>query len=329
MSDAMAGSEREVVYRTLGSGERNDFLGLMVAAFHERELFDRYLEHDPQLGFEDTLVACEGERIVSSVQIFTRRIRLRGQALPLGGIGSVATHPDYEGRGLATSLLHRAQGEMRRRGMALSLLFTMRTSFYARLDWVRIDHPVSVVHKAVSERAAVRGRDFAASDLAGVKTLYEAYSGVHELTCLRDDAYWKAQLHFAGSPDECFRVIEREGRLLAYARSMEDSGIARAIEYACVEGAVDELAALLVGMTPHGRPLFVPDADPDLRAALGRCAGRVDALAFPDTMWRVLDRGRLEALAGVDSNASDTSDEGVLRALVDVPQAVFWPSDRF
>jgi hypothetical protein len=110
---------------------------------------------------------------------------------------------------------------------------------------------------------------------------------------------------------------------------MEDSGIARVIEYAFVESAVDELAALLVGMTPHGRPLFVPDADPDLRAALGRCAGRVDALAFPDTMWRVLDRGRLEALAGVDSNASDTSDEGVLRALVDVPQAVFWPSDRF
>lgn len=314
----------ELVHRRLREEERVPFLDLMEAAFDERALFDLYLEHDPLLRFEDTLVACDGDRLVASVQIFTRTIRVRGEALLLGGIGSVATHPDYERRGAATAVLRRAIAEMERRGMALSLLFTMRTSFYERLDWTRIDHPMWVVHAGADERGL--GREFTQSDLGDVKALHARFSGARELTCLRDDDYWGAQLHFAGSPEEDFRVVERGGRVCAYARAMEESGIARVTEYGCEADATEDLAGLLVGMAPSGRPLFVPDVDAEIGAVLRRRASQLDSVAFPDTMWRVLDRPRLRGLAGLGAAASD---EEVLRTLVDVPQAVYWPSDRF
>jgi hypothetical protein len=215
---------------------------------------------------------------------------------------------------------------MERRGMALSLLFTMRTTFYERLDWRRIDHPVWVFRTEASAGTDVAGRAFESSDLDAVKALHDRYSGSRALTCVRDDVYWKAQLHFAGSPEECFRVVERDGRLCAYARCMLESGIDRVTEYAYAEGEVETLAALLAEMAPEGPPLFVPDADPALGTALRARASQLDAVPFPDTMWRVLDRPRLERLAGAGSSASD---EEVLRALLDVPQAVYWPSDRF
>jgi len=316
----------ELLHRTLRREEQTEYLDLLQAAFGEREIFDRYLEHDPMLGLDDTLVACDGDRLVSSVQIFTRSIQVGGEVLPLGGIGSVATHPDYEHRGIATQVLRRAIAEMERRGMALSLLFTMRTSFYERLDWRRIDHHVWVFRADASERAEAGGRAFERSDLDEVKALHERYSGARALSCVRDDAYWKAQLHFAGSPEERFRIVERDGRLCAYARCMLESGIDRVTEYAYAEGEVETLASLLAQMAPEARPFFVPDADPALGTALRARASQLDAFPLPDAMWRVLDRSRLERLAGSGPSASD---EEVLRALVDVPQAVYWPSDRF
>ena len=126
----MAGIE----LRTLQPVERSAFLDLMEVAFSERDLFARYLEVG-LVGPDDTLVALDGTRLVSSVQIFDKRIRLGRAVAGVGGIGSVATHPEYERRGLATLLLRRAIEEMQRRGHCLSLLFTGRLSFYDRLGW--------------------------------------------------------------------------------------------------------------------------------------------------------------------------------------------------
>jgi predicted N-acetyltransferase YhbS len=317
-----------IEYRTIRPGERTALLDLLELAFEERELFERYLEHDRRLRDRDTLVALDGERLVGCVQIFTQTIRLRGEAVPLGGVGSVATHPDYERRGIASELLNRAIAEMTRRGMALSLLFTARVSFYERLGWVQVEHPVWVVHRGEEQdRGAELGRRRRASDIPAVRRLYDDYGGDRDTASMRDDAYWSGQLAFAGNPDEDFRVVERAGAVVAYARRIEFMTLARIMEYGRAPGAASELARLLLEMTPAERPLFVPDAgDAELAAALRPAAKAVDTLGFPDQMWRVLDRPRLEALAGCTPEASDAD---LVRALVAVERAVYWPSDRF
>jgi len=317
----------EIEYRTLRDDEREAFLDLMDAAFvdEERAHFARYLDEDPLLGHDDTLVALDAGRIVSALQIFTRTIRLRGEPVLLGGIGSVGTHPDFEGRGLSTALLRRAIDAMHGRGMVLSLLFTGRVGFYQRLDWVQILHPLLVARRR-TDRAPTAGRAFRERDLPAVQAIYAAYSGPRDGATLRDEAYWRAQLRFAGQPDEHFRVLERDGRIVAYARRIRFVTLARIIEHGCMRGAEGELADLLLGMAPVDAPLFLPHCDAVLEAAIRTRAAACDRIEFPDQMWRVLDRPRLQDLAEVDDAVDDAS---LLARLVAGPDCVYWPSDRF
>jgi predicted N-acetyltransferase YhbS len=319
----------KIEFRTLLTGERARFAELLSIAFSpaEGEIIVRYLDHDPQLSERDTLVAVDGNRLVGSVQIFNRTIQLAGETIPLGGIGSVATHPEHERRGIATELLRRAIDEMTARGMALSLLFTDRISFYQRLGWIQIPHPVWVVKRSKHVSSTDIGRPYQPSDLPRIKEIYHAYAADRPTTTRRDAAYWEAQLAFAGNPDEDFRVVEEVDTVAAYARRIEFSKLARVIEYARADGAAAELAQLLVDMTPAERPLFVPACgDGELAAELGQRAKSIDTVVFAETMWRIVDRPRLTKLSGLSADASDAD---LLHGLVSSPRSVFWLSDRF
>jgi len=319
----------QIEFRTLLAEERARFAELMSVAFspQEGEVIARYLDHDPQLSERDTLVALDGDHLVASVQIFARAIQLAGKPVPLGGIGSVATHPEYEHRGIATELLRRAVDEMTARGMALSLLFTDRTSFYQRLGWIQIPYPVWVVRRSKSESGAATGRPYQPSDLPCVKQIYDAYAADRPTTTCRDEAYWRGQLAFAGNPDENFRVVDGADEIAAYARRIEFMELARVIEYGRKDGAAPELAEVILEMTPADRPLFVPACgDQELADELGRRARSLNTVVFAETMWRILDRSRLEKQSGLSSDASDAD---ILYALVSTPRSVFWTSDRF
>lgn len=320
--------------RTLREEEKPAFLDLMSQAFRDVDTthFARYLAEDPHLGPEDTFVALDGHRLIAAVQLFTRTIGLHGEPVLLGGIGSVATAPAYERRGLATALLRRAIAEMERREMVISLLFTGRSSFYERLGWRSIPHPMLAIRRG-QPAGPHAARDFDAQDLdpqdlAGVKALYAHYSGRRDGTTRRDDRYWSAQLRFAGNPGEHFRVLEApaEGGLVAYARKIQLMGMDRIMEHGCAPGQEGALAELLLTMAPEGGALFVANCDPTLLRALSDAGARWAAVDFPDQMWRVVDRDRLAALAGSGARAPD---EAVLDALLGPGRIVYWPSDRF
>lgn len=312
--------------RDLRPAEKEAFLELMEAAFDERGHFARYFEFDERLGASDTKVICDDGRLVAGLQIFTRRVRLGGEVVWLGGIGSVATHPDYERRGLASRLLRSAIMEMQEREMPLSLLFTGRTSFYERLGWVQIPYPVWVCG---DPRVATLGqtRSMRKGDLTAIQELYEKYCCRLDGTTVRDPVYWRGQLRFAGTPDEDIRVAEREGRVVAYVRVIFLDGITRAMEYAREDDAADELARLLADATPEEKPLFVSDAgDLGLEEACRVYFADFRSLEFPDQMWRVVDRARLERLV---PGSGEWPDAELLVRLVGGKSSVFWPTDRF
>jgi aminoglycoside 2'-N-acetyltransferase I len=82
------------------------------------------------------------ERIVSIVGILRRRIRVGKITLEVGGIGGVATHPDYRQCGFSSALLKRAAEFMRD---DLQVVFGLlvcdqeMVSFYRKLGW-QISH---------------------------------------------------------------------------------------------------------------------------------------------------------------------------------------------
>ncbi len=310
--------------------ERGEVLDLLESAFHERDLFERYMDHDPAYRSGDLLLALERGRPVSCVQVFEKRIRLgKGAALSLGGIGSVATHPDHRGRGLASELIRRQTGALCRRGAALGLLFTGRHTFYAPLGWVPIALPQAALRPArpLSERPG-RVREFEPRDLPRIRWLYDAYCAEIAGTTLRDERYWDGQLRYAGTPGERFTVFERGGALTAYLRCVELGPGRSAMEFARRDDAADGLAALLCEALPEDAPLFlrVPP-DGELSSALQELGARLDPLPDRSAMWRVLDREALTAHA--PGLRRDAPDEELLRALVEGRRMHYWLADRF
>ena len=300
-------------------------LDLLESAFHRRALFARYIEFDPLWEPRDFMLDAEDGPPRSCVQVFEKRIRLCGSEVKLGGIGSVATAPRSRERGLAAELMRRQTEAMRERGMPLALLFAGPVEFYEKLGWHALPLQQALLRRTLATREAA-GRPFEPGDLPRVAALYESYCDGIDGTTLRDESYWQGQLRYAGTPDEDFRVLERGGGIVAYARAARRESIDAVLEYACAPGHAGGLAQLLAGLCPDEGVLVARIApDPELEPALGEAGVELTQLPDRSAMWRVLDRGRLADLVGLPADSDDLT---LLHALHARPLH-YWLADRF
>jgi predicted N-acetyltransferase YhbS len=316
--------------REMRPEDREAVLDLLEHAFSVRELFARSMDFDSAFSFADILLAVDAGRPVSCVQIFEKPIRLRHDRVTVGGIGSVATHTTARGQGLASELLRQAIVRMRARGMALSLLFASRFAFYERLGWQQISTRLFKLAPAARLGAADDGtflRSFRPGDLARVAALYDAYTEPLSGPTVRDARYWAGQLRTAGTPEEDFRVAERGGEIVAYARAATFGGRVRVLEYARSAAGASALAHLLAALAPATHNLSVPLVhDAELGDALRALGLSISPGEDPSSMWRVLDRPTLVRIAGASEL---TPERALLEALLGGPLVTYWPSDRF
>jgi len=308
--------------------DRGAVLDLLEHAFGIRDLFERYMDFDPEFAYGDVLLALEGDAPVACVQVFQKTIRLAGQPVRLGGIGSVATRASQRGSGLATELLERALERMRARELSLSLLFAAPVApLYERLGWRRIPAPLLRLTRARVGEPPDPGRDFQPADLARVSALYDVFTAALSGPTLRDARYWRGQLRTAGTPTETFRLAHSVGELAAYARSANFNGRQRVIEYARSPEGAESLADLLASSIPPDKPTYAPFTnDPGLARALEARGVSLALAADPSPMWKVLDTARLARIAGLPGSASD---QDLLHSLIERPRATYFPSDRF
>jgi predicted acetyltransferase len=71
------------------------------------------LDYDKAYSMETTWVALVNGVVAAAIQIFPFQIRWGSVELKVGGIGNVATLPEYRSRGLAQQILHRQSSFMK------------------------------------------------------------------------------------------------------------------------------------------------------------------------------------------------------------------------
>jgi len=76
-------------------------------------------------------ILCEGQ-LVASTFVTVAPMRLGGQEMPVGIVDTVMSHPGHRRQGLARWALSASVDEMRARGLAASLLYTVEDSMPAR-----------------------------------------------------------------------------------------------------------------------------------------------------------------------------------------------------
>lgn len=136
-----------------------------------------------------------GQRLVSSLKINPFEIFFCGHPVKMGGIGAVATLPEYRRRNLAAALLERALAVMRERGDVFSMLGPFSYGFYRKFGWELAFHcweyTVSVEDFTGFGRGTGRFRPLTAADLPRMKTIYEEYMAEYNGALKRDDSWWR------------------------------------------------------------------------------------------------------------------------------------------
>ena len=246
--------------RAARHNERDEVLDLLALWYNDREFFARYNQLDPTFRDELCLVARDGGRLVSTVQIFDRATNLDGQAVPMGGIGSVFTLEEYRHKGVASALMRLAVDTMVREGFEVSLLFAERLTFYNQFGWREVDRKFSILAGGAGLKPAnSEGWDRfeidvfdETRDLLEVAEIHRAYSGRFNVAAVRDQPAWRANLRFAGNQpmrpgegsEEYFTICrERGGRIVAYARVTRFHGVSMVMEFGYRPGDDDAMLA--------------------------------------------------------------------------------------
>jgi predicted N-acetyltransferase YhbS len=353
--------------RAAHRNERDQVLDLLARWYGDRAFFERYNHLDP--GFRDALclVARDGGQLVSTVQIFDRAISLDGQSVPMGGIGSVFTLEEYRHKGVASALMRLAVDTMVREGFEVSLLFAERLTFYNMFGWREVERKFSILASAasldVADRFVIDSFEIE-RDLGNVAAIHRKYSGRFNVTAVRDDSAWRANLKFAGNQplhpgegsEEYFVVCRDAGRIAAYARVTRFHGVSMVMEYGYRPDGVDVDSMLAtfkyLGQSASGVPVTVrtvgehrrasllhsaskPDEpsvlvthtahDPRLEKALGVAGCPVAHHVDNNYMWRVLAPDKLARRYAMTPEAASAH---AFEIFTD-SRSVFWTADRF
>jgi predicted acetyltransferase len=148
------------------------FRAYRVSSLEKRREF--YTDH-PRFTLRDVRVGELDGQIVCSVVLYPFTAFVRGQRVPLAGVGSVAVSPEHRRRGLAEALMRAMFREMRQESRPLSVLYAFRGSFYRKLGYgmIELTYPMAFTPSNLpSSEEARRTRRLMLPDRGAVQELY-------------------------------------------------------------------------------------------------------------------------------------------------------------
>lgn len=283
-----------------------------VEEVKEEELLTSYVP--PRRG--GIQVICHRGVPVSQIGIYHSQLNVYGSHLRIASIGSVSTHPDYRGRGLATRLLDYCMNRLTAEGARLVLISGTR-GLYTRAGCVTAQR---FWHAVLRPDLSPAGRSSSAGEPAGTP-VFPSLSGLSLRPATEADVSLCARLyqveavhfvrrvqaftehfcHLEEFPQAEDWIVELEGHPVAYAflslpwayRRDEGAGVREVFEYAGSRVAL--VAGLVEGMMRLGlreMRLRVPWQDVDLLQLL-RARGITGRQVPLEHTMRVVDLGGL------------------------------------
>ena len=185
--------------RAVRESELEQVVELSCIAFnpdgHER--YWQYVQGDSSYRPSQTRVVVVNDKVVSTLRVWERRIRVGASLVTMGGIGGVCTHPNYRGVGYASALMRDTIGYLRATGYDIGALFTIiPEAFYQRLGWTSVPlHGFNITCNSAADTKCPSGwqvTDFfnTETDLDTVVRLYDIANAQQSGAIARTRAYW-------------------------------------------------------------------------------------------------------------------------------------------
>ncbi|MGH2949756.1 MAG: GNAT family N-acetyltransferase, partial [Solirubrobacteraceae bacterium] len=119
----------------VSADEIPDFLAAVHHAFHGQVRPEDVAVVGAVLEPERTLAVRDGDRIVATTGVYSRRLTVPGGELPMAGVTQVGVLPSHRRRGLLTGLMRRQLNDVREAGEAVAALWASETAIYGRFGY--------------------------------------------------------------------------------------------------------------------------------------------------------------------------------------------------
>ena len=183
--------------RGMRAGELDEMIDLQCRIFrpdgHER--YRHYIRGDSSYELDQTRVVVVDGRIVATLRVWARILRVGSCPVPMGGIGGVGTDPGHRGKGYASAMLEDAVDYLRKSGYDISVLFTeVPAVFYRRVGWESVPQAAFRLFRRRSAHPEPDGWQVdafdEARDLEQAVTLYDACNARQSGSLVRPRAHW-------------------------------------------------------------------------------------------------------------------------------------------
>ena len=189
---------KKLEIRAARESELEQVVELSCTAFnpdgHER--YWQYIKGDSSYRPSQTRVVVVNDKVVSTLRVWERRIRVGASLVTMGGIGGVCTHQNYRGVGYASALMRDTIDYLQMTGYDIGALFTIiPEAFYQRLGWTSVPlHGFSITCNSASDAECPSGwqiTDFnSETDLDAVASLYDVANAQQSGAIARTRVYW-------------------------------------------------------------------------------------------------------------------------------------------
>ena len=171
---------------------------------------------NPRLDPDQVHVIEEDGEVRAGVTVLPMQVFVDGEPVAMGGVSAVMVHPAYRRRRYAGDLMRVALGDMRDRGVSLSLLSPFAHAFYRSFGYELATEVVEYTLKPTdlpTDPAQSNLRAYREDDLPRMTELQRTAARAHQLGALRGDAYWRKVLE---PKDIEAAVYEAGGEVLGY-----------------------------------------------------------------------------------------------------------------
>ncbi|MEU4806844.1 GNAT family N-acetyltransferase [Actinosynnema sp. NPDC023587] len=223
---------------TLRTAEPRD-LDQIAALLTERGDPEDAVDHrlvvsDPDAGWGTCAVVVDGDRVVSTMTLLDEELVLDGVEIRAGQVELVATHRDYEGRGLVRELMGWAHERSAARGQRVNVMIGI-PYFYRRFGYtyaIPIAPTRDIVGTPPTSTDTVREATF--DDIPAMAALQDAEQRHADLRMPHGTELWRWLVARGGSTQW---LVERDGVPVGTGRSTPPEEGVQLCEVAAVDAA--------------------------------------------------------------------------------------------
>ncbi|MCX8106725.1 MAG: GNAT family N-acetyltransferase [Ignavibacterium album] len=209
------------------------------------EYFERHVLKDKTLSPEDTRILLLNDEIISSVQVFPRKMYLKSETIEFCGIGNVATLPEKRRLGYAELVMKDAIDYMNKLNARFSLLTTTINKYYEKFGYRTLTRELYTIDDVMpSDQKGIRTFSFN-NDFEKVIHIYECYNQNSIGPICRDNNYWISQFDFCGEDAELFLISETDNEIKAYIRAVKETDKIKLLEFAALSEYSNNFQMLL------------------------------------------------------------------------------------